>query len=166
MNDLLELIKQKSYRRGSFTLASGTSDYFFDLKPTILDPQGANLIADQVLAITHAVKADAVGGLAMEAIPLVAAAVVRSHGTATPLQGFYVHGTQIDGLDVNGLEVVLVEAVTTTGGSLLKAANAVRDAGGWVSYAITVVDRLEGGAEMLGEHYISLIPILTRREFT
>jgi orotate phosphoribosyltransferase len=47
----------------------------------------------------------------------------------------------------------------------LKAASAVRAAGGWVSYAITVVDRLEGGAEWLAEHYITLLPILTRRQF-
>lgn len=174
MNDLIELIKQKSFRSGRFTLASGAiSEDFFDLKPTMLDPHGANLIAEEVWHRAQVLQADAIGGLAMGAIPIVAVTVSRSHDTDHPMRGFYVrketkdHGTQklIDGLDVNGLDVVLVEDVTTTGGSLLKAAAAVRDAGGWVSYAITVVDRLEGGAANLAEHYITLVPILTRRHF-
>lgn len=174
MDHLLAIIKHKSFRRGQFILASGnTSEYFFDLKPTMLDPRGATLIAYRVLQMTEPFPIEAIGGMAIGAIPIVAATVARSYQSERPLPGFYVrkeikdHGTQrlIDGLDVNGRHVILVEDVTTTGGSLLKAAMAVRSHGGVVSHAITVVDRLEGGADHLSQHDITLLALLTRRDF-
>jgi orotate phosphoribosyltransferase len=174
MDNLLKVIKHKSFRRGAFVLASGrTSDYLIDLKSTMLDPLGATLIADRVVTMLEQYPVAAIGGLAIGAVPIVAVTVARSYRSETPIRGFYVrkeakdHGTEqlIDGLDVNGLTVMLVEDVTTTGGSLLKAALAVRNAGGIVSHAITVVDRLEGGAEQLAKHDITLLPILTRRDF-
>lgn len=174
MDHLLKVITHRSFRRGSFVLAAGdTSQYFFDLKPTMLDPLGATLIADRVVAMLEHYQVSAIGGLAIGAVPIVAATVARSYRSEQPIRGFYVrkeakdHGTRqlIDGLDVNGLHVMLVEDVTTTGGSLLKAAQAVREAGATVSHAITVVDRLEGGAERLAKHDIILLPILTRRDF-
>lgn len=174
MDRLLTLIKHKSLRRGTFTLASGaTSDFFFDLKPTMLDPLGATLIAERVMNLAHTLHGEAIGGMAIGAIPIIAATVARSYRSERPMPGFYVrkevkdHGTQqlIDGLDVNGLHVILVEDVTTTGGSLLKAAMAVRNSGGVVSHAITVVDRLEGGLDHLSQHDITLMALLSRRDF-
>lgn len=171
---LLNIIKRKSFRRGDFTLASGaTSEFFFDLKPTMLDPYGAALIADRVVKMTQPYQIDAIGGLAIGAVPIVAVAVAHSYRTEAPFRGFYVrkevkdHGTQqlIDGLDVNGLSVMLVEDVTTSGGSLLKAATAVRAAGGTVTHAITLVDRLAGGSANLADHGIILLPIYTLDEF-
>ena len=130
MYHLHELIADLSFRRGAFTLASGrSSTYFFDLKPTMLHPLGANLIGQAVLDIVDQFEVDAIGGLVVGAVPLVAATVTLSHHKR-PVRGFYVrkeakdHGTAqlIDGLDVAGLTVILLEDVTTTGGSLLKAA--------------------------------------------
>jgi orotate phosphoribosyltransferase len=174
MDELLSLIKNKSFRQGTFTLTSGaTSQDFFDLKPTMLDPYGANLIADRVWHVTRNFYVDAIGGPVTGAVPIVAVTVARSFRTDTPLYGFYVrkdtkdHGMRslIDGLDVRSREVILVEDVTTTGGSLLKAAQAVRDAGGWVSHAISVIDRLEGAAQALLEQGITLMPLFTRHDF-
>ena len=174
MDKLLNLIKQKSFRRGAFTLASGaTSQYFFDLKPTMLHPLGATLIAERIVRLIETYPADAVGGMALGAVPIIGAVVARSYRSEKPLPGCYVrkevkdHGTQqlIEGLDVNGLTVILVEDVTTTGGSLLRAATAVRAAGGIVTHAITVVDRLEGGAGHLADHGITLQALLARNDF-
>jgi orotate phosphoribosyltransferase len=174
MDKLLSIIKHRSFRRGSFTLASGaTSDFFFDLKPTMLHPLGATLIAERVMRLIESYPVDAIGGMAIGAVPIIACVVARSYRSEQPLPGCYVrkevkdHGTQqlIDGLDVTGLRVMLIEDVTTTGGSLLRAATAIRDAGGSVSHAVTVVDRLEGGAGHLADHAITLLPILTRKDF-
>jgi len=175
VDQLHSIIKNKSLRRGTFTLASGAiSNFFFDLKPTMLDAHGATLIAHRVLQIAHTFPdVEAIGGMATGAIPIVAVSVARSYRSERPLRGFFVrnavkdHGTQqlIDGLDVNGLHVVLVEDVTTTGRSLLNAAIAVRNSGGVVSHAITVVDRLEGGAEHLSRHDITLLALLSRQDF-
>lgn len=174
MDQLLNIIKHKSFRRGAFTLASGaTSEFFFDLKPTMLHPLGATLIAERIVRLIESHPVDAVGGMAIGAVPIIACVVARSYRSEMPLLGCYVrkaakdHGIQqlIDGLDVTGLRVMLVEDVTTTGGSLLKAANAIRDGGGSISHAITVVDRLEGGAAHLADYGITLLPILTRKDF-
>ena len=174
MDQLLNIIKQKSFRRGLFTLASGaTSEFFFDLKPTMLDAKGATLIADRVVTLLEGYPVDALSGLAIGAVPIIAASVARSYRSEHPLRGCYVrkeakdHGTRqlIDGLDVNGLTVMLIEDVTTTGGSLLQAANAVRAAGGLVTHAVTVVDRLEGAAAHLARHGVTLLSLLTRKEF-
>jgi len=173
MQELHQLITQLSFRRGAFTLASGqSSTYFFDLKPTMLHPLGANLIAREVLDIVSQFEADAIGGLVVGAVPLIAATVTLSHGKR-PLRGFYVrkeakdHGTAqlIDGLDVAGLTVILLEDVTTTGGSLLKAATAVRAAGGNVQNAVTVIDRQAGGGYNLEHHGIKLRSIFTLDDF-
>lgn len=173
MQQLHELITQLSFRRGAFTLASGrSSSYFFDLKPTMLHPLGANLVAQAVLDIIDQFAVDAIGGLVVGAVPLVAATVTLSHAKR-PLRGFYVrkeakdHGTAqlIDGLDVAGLTVILLEDVTTTGGSLLKAATTVQAYGGYVHSAVTVVDRQEGGSSNLEHYGIKLRSIFTLEDF-
>ena len=172
---LRELIKKHSFMQGEFTLASGRrSGFFFNLKPTMLHPRGAGLIAELVL---HKLKEfpniEAIGGLAIGAVPIVSVVCARSNDQGRPIAGFYVrqqikdHGTerQIEGINVNDKLAVLVEDVSTTGDSLLEAAGAVRKAGGEVCDAITVVDRLEGAQERLRTNHINLHPIYTRDEF-
>lgn len=176
---LKELIMKKSFRRGNFTLASGTStDYFFDLKPTMLDPLGSNLIAQAVmtkidvlysLCVIH--RADAIGGMATGGIPIVSAICALSHLRAPPV--FFVrkeikdHGTEklIEGTLEAGSTVVLIEDVTTTGGSIMQAVRAVRAVGCEVHHVITIVDRLEGATENLCMEGIELHPIFIRTDF-
>jgi orotate phosphoribosyltransferase len=167
---LVDLIKVNSLKRGEFTLASGVkSDYLIDLKTTMLHPHGAMMIANAILELTKPYEIDAFGGMAVGAVPLVAVTCALS-ALMRPTPGFFVrkttkgHGTNllVDGCLKPGMICVLIEDVTTTGGSVLQAAKAVRDFGAHVSRVITVVDRLEGAEDNLRQHGIALTALLTR----
>jgi orotate phosphoribosyltransferase len=172
---LLEIIRKKSLitEGGPFKLASGAmSDYYLDMKPTTFDPEGAALIADiivEMLADEGAI--DSVGGLELGAVPIVAAVCAHSFGKR-PVDGFVVrkerkgHGTdqKIDGNFRDGSRVVLLEDVTTKGGSVMQAVRAVRDRGATVTTIITIVDRLEGAADNLKKEGLALRPIFTKRD--
>ena len=171
---LRDIIAAKSLSQGDFKLASGASSgYYFDMKPTMLDPDGACLIADLILDALEGEPVDCIGGLAYGAIPLVVAVVQRSAQRGRPLQGFYVRKEQkergserlIDGNLVDGGVAVVLEDVTTKGGSSLKAVTAVRDAGCTVNQVIAVVDRLEGAETFLRENDLKLTALLTRTDF-
>ena len=170
---LLAIIKQKSLLRGTFKLASGaTSDYYLDLKPTSFDPEGAALIAEIVGGmLVKDTDVDAIGGLELGAVPIVAAVCARS-ATARPINGFVVrkekkgHGTdqKIDGNFKPNSTVVLIEDVTTKGGSVMQAVRAVRAQGAVVKKIITIVDRDEGATEALEREGIALVPVFTKSE--
>jgi orotate phosphoribosyltransferase len=176
---LIRLIEEKSLGRGpEISLASGrTSTFYFDMKPTIFDPEGASLIARLLLERLHELGADYVGGLEMGAVPLVGCVCQASHENGPPIPGFFVrkqpkdHGTgrTIEGIpgsdEVRGMRAVLVEDVTTTGGSVLKAVDAARAAGLVVGHVVTVVDRLEGAREILAGHDIELVALTTAGDF-
>ena len=77
-NKLFMLLRERAFRRGRVVLASGKeSDYYFDMKPAMLDPDGAGLMADLILQEIQGVTADAVGGLEMGAVPLIAPVAMR-----------------------------------------------------------------------------------------
>ncbi len=171
---LRDIIARKSLSHGDFKLASGASSgYYFDMKPTMLDPEGAGLIADLILDALEGERVDAVGGLAYGAIPLVVAVVQRSAQRGRPIPGFYVRKEQkergaerlIDGNLVDGGTAVVLEDVTTKGGSSMRAVEAVRDAGCTVDRVIAVVDRLEGAADNLRANGVELTALLTREDF-
>ena len=87
---LKQIIQEKSLKIGNFKLASGaTSTYLFDLKPTILDPEGANLTADLILDMLPD-DVTAIGGLELGACPIVSAVCVRSYQLGRQLKTFYV----------------------------------------------------------------------------
>jgi orotate phosphoribosyltransferase len=167
------LVDQAVIRGRVMTLASGrVSDIYFNVKRPLFDPEAASLIADEIIELLRGETIDAVGGMAMGAVPIVAAVCARSF-PARPLRGFFVrkdvkeYGTQslIEGRFDSGGHVVLLEDVTTTGGSTLQAATTVRQAGGHVAKAITVVDRLEGARENLAAEGIELIALFTSDDF-
>ena len=172
---LHEIIRDKSLRRGeSFKLSSGrVSNYYFDMKLTTLDPEGANLIADAILSRIASEPVDAIGGLVLGAVPIVATICANSYRTSRPIPAFFVrkepngYGTNqlIDGNINAGMRVILVDDVTTTGGSVLLAVKAVREAECLVDKVITVVDRLEGAADNLRQENVALISLYTRANF-
>ncbi len=172
---LRDIIAAKSLLTGrNFTLASGKpSGFFFDTKKTMLDPEGANLIADLMLDVLETEDATHVGGLAMGAVPLVAALCVKSFQRGRPLGCFYVrketkdHGTEslVDGYLEAGAKVVILEDVTTTGGSAMKAVAAVAALGATASLVLSVVDRLEGAEEAFRAKGLRLVSLFTRDDF-
>ena len=157
---LVEIIRKRSFGRGEITLASGRkSDFYFNLKPTMLDPEGAALLAELTYEALKDDGLDYIGGLEMGAVPLAGAVAQLSWLKGHPIAAFFVrkkpkeHGAKlaVEGLARNeslqGKRVVIVEDVTTTGESALKAVEAVRDAGGEVVLVLTMVDRQEGAVD-------------------
>ena len=169
---LFEIIQNKSLLKGRFKLASGAvSDYYLDMKPTTLDPEGISLIADIIFALLLNEEVDAIGGLELGAVPIITAVCQRSW-PEHPIDGFIVrkekkgHGTdkKIDGNFRSNTKVILFDDVTTKGGSVLQAVRAVREQNAAVTKVITVVDRLEGAAGNLAKEGVELIPLLTTRD--
>ncbi|HSD92077.1 MAG TPA: orotate phosphoribosyltransferase [Methyloceanibacter sp.] len=171
---LFALLKEKAFRRGKVILASGReSDYYFDMKPAMLDPDGAALMAELILQQLQDVTADCVGGLEMGAVPLIAPVAMQSRMIGRPLPGFFVrkavkdHGTKkrVDGNDIAGKTVVILEDVTTTGASAMDAVKAVTEAGARVALVISILDRGEGAAELYKTAGIPFRSLFTAAEF-
>lgn len=172
---LAQLILEKSYREGEFVLTSGRkSDYYFDCKPTALHPEGSFLIGSIFCDMLDSVDVQGVGGMTLGADPLVSSVTVVSWIRKRPLPGFIVrkqskgHGTNqfLEGLAnfAPGQKVAMLEDVVTTGGTLLKACERVRDAGLDIVAVLTVLDRQEGGRENLAAAGYELLPIFTRAD--
>jgi orotate phosphoribosyltransferase len=171
---LVEIVRQRSLlREGDFRLVSGaSSNYFFDMKKTVLDPEGAALVADLLFDMIKDEPVDFIGGIETGAIPIVAALCRRSW-PEKPIRGFFVrkavkdHGTsrKIDGHIEKGARVILFDDVTTTGGSVMTAVEAAREAGCKIVKVVTIVDRLEGAAENFAKAGIRFEALLTRRDF-
>ncbi|MGB8276129.1 MAG: orotate phosphoribosyltransferase [Alphaproteobacteria bacterium] len=172
---LCEIIKDRSLKKGEFELASGsTSNVFFDMKATLLHPEGINLAGDLILERLERMPVDAVGGLIIGACPLVDVLATKSYGRVTaPQTYFYVRkepkerGTKslIEGNLSDGTRVVIVDDVTTEGNSALRAVEAVRAHHCRVSTVITVVDREQGAAQKFADRGIELISLLKRSDF-
>lgn len=172
---LREIIAEKSFQEGKFTLSSGKkSNVFFNLKPTMLDPEGSNLIADQVIDQLQDCDAEYIGGLLIGAAGVLLSVVQKSFYTSRPLKGFWVrkeqkaHGMKqlIDGEPGEGDRVIIVDDVTTTGSSVLKAVDTMKEYGCKVVCVLTIVDRCEGAKEHLKEKGYDLISIFDRYDFT
>lgn len=147
------ILKNKSILFGNFTLASGKeSSYYVDARLTTLDPEGASLISELFFEkLAEWPDVTAVGGPSAGADPMVGALISRSCEEGRPLRGFVVrkeekkHGTGslIEGNLAGGDKVAVLEDVTTTGGSALRAVDAVKTAGAEVLCVFSVVDRGE-----------------------
>jgi orotate phosphoribosyltransferase len=166
---LLELLKERSFRLGTFKLASGdTSNYYIDGRMTEVFSKGAHLIGEVIYERTRDLGIDGIGGLAVGAVPLTTAAVISYHLHGQTMEGFLKeHGTQqqIEGNLKAGARVVIVEDVVTRGTSALKALDAVRAIGGEVAAVLTLVDRLCGAAELFRERGVAEYrPIFTIRD--
>jgi orotate phosphoribosyltransferase len=173
-NRLYMLLRERAFRRGRVVLASGKeSDYYFDMKPAMLDPDGASLMAELILQEIQGLNVDAVGGLEMGAVPLIAPVAMKSPAFGRYLPGFFVrkavkdHGTQkrVDGNDITGKSVVILEDVTTTGGSAMDAVKAVEEAGAKVALVVSILDRGEGAAELYEKAGIPFKSLFKAEEF-
>lgn len=178
-NRLITLIKERSFQSGdTIKLASGkSSTYYFNMKPTMLHAEGAYLIGKLIVDQLKGAEVDYAGGLEMGAVPIAAAVAAVSHREGDPIQAFFVrkkakdHGTRslVEGLakdeTLTGKKVVVLEDVTTTGGSALKAADNLMAEGAQIVRVITIVDRQEGAGDAFKNAGYDFRPILTLEDF-
>jgi len=148
--ELLELLKKYAYKKGEFKLSSGkTSEHYVNCKPVTLTGRGLTLSS---LLLLKEVETSYVGGLTLGADPLVSGVALVSALDSRLVNGLIVrkeakgHGTQayIEGLlPPEGTKITVLEDVITTGGSAIKAATRLRDAGYVVERVVAIVDRQE-----------------------
>ena len=173
---LLNLILEVSFERKEVTLASGKkSNFYLDLRQTLMRPKGVSLAGRLVLdRLQSGPTIDAVGGMAVGAVPLVSAvlAAAANDPANVGLLGFFVRkeakkhgmGKQLEGGFKAGQSVALVEDTTTTGGSTLDALDLVEAAGGKVARVICLVDRGEGAQEAFAKRGVELEALFHRED--
>ena len=153
---LARALELGALRTGDFTLASGQrSSYYFDGRLLTMDPEGADLISAAFLELVNGAGAQAAGGPTMAAIPIAGALVLRSRLEGSPVTGFFVrpeakdHGAtkQVEGPVQPGMRVAVFDDTVSTGGSLLRAIDAVQEMGCEVVLVLAVLDRHQGGSD-------------------
>jgi orotate phosphoribosyltransferase len=154
---LFKLIRERSFKTGKVVLASGReSNFYFDMKPTMLDPEGAGWLAELILHELQGVQADCIGGLVMGAVPIISPVASKSGKFGRSLRGFFIrkeakdHGTKklIEGDSIEGMNVVILDDVTTSGGSAMQAVKIAQEAGAKVTLVLSIVDRDEGASDL------------------
>jgi orotate phosphoribosyltransferase len=151
-----------AFKTGEFTLTSGKkSNFYVDIKQASTNPK---ILAEIAREMKSLIKDESrIAGMELGAVPLAVAVSLesglpyviirkreRSHGT----------GKLIEGNMKGGERILLVEDVTTSGSSLVKAAEIIRQAKGVVDRALVVVDREEGALELLADNGITLVPLV------
>ena len=156
--ELLEQIKTLAVVRGKVTLASGKeAEYYVDLRRVTLDGVAAPLVGRVLRDVVADWSFEAAGGLTLGADPVAVAMLHAAAAVGERVDAFVVrkeskaHGLQrrIEGTEVAGRRVLLVEDTSTTGGSVLTAVEAVREAGGDIVGVAVIVDRDTGARERL-----------------
>ncbi|MCU0692030.1 MAG: orotate phosphoribosyltransferase [Polyangiaceae bacterium] len=177
-NRLIALLTEQSFERKRVILASGReSDFFIDCKQVALTAEGHALLGELMLdALDDLPKpTEAVAGVELGGCPLASAVSLTSYLHHRPMPALYVRKTQKDhGMKKliegdkamrPGMPVVLLEDVITTGGSTLRAADTLREAGLDPVGVVVIVDRLEGGGEALREAGLPYVALATRKDF-
>ena len=173
-----EIIRNRALQTGHVELSSGRkSDFYFDIKLAIFDPEGAEVLARMVLNRLTAMDVDYIGGLESGSIPITSAVTMLSYGHEAPLPGFFVrkkakgHGLRqrIEGIpgheSLNGKKVVILDDVATSGRSSMLAVEAVRDRGAKVVLVLAIVDREEGAAMLYENASVKFDSLFRASEF-
>ena len=169
---LIALLAVRSAKRGQFTLASGKqSTFYIDARLTTMSPEGLSTVGPLALSALRQTgwRVDAIGGLTLGADPIAYAISYASANSDRPLRAFTVrkelkaHGTGklIEGPFKQGDHVAVIEDVITTGGSAIRAIDAVRAAGGVVTGVLALVDREEGGRQTIEKAGVAVIALVT-----
>ena len=175
IRELIGLIESRALKRGTFRLASGReASFYLDAKQVVLDAHGAMLVGRAILDRLRSLGPlpAAVGGMSIGADPVTSAVVTMAGVEGLPLKGFLVrkepkdHGTKrfVEGPVAAGDRVVIVEDVTTTGGSSLLAIDRVQEFGLVVERVVTVIDRLAGAKDAFAARGIPLESLVTIRD--
>ena len=156
--ELIEQVTSLAVVRGKVTLASGKeADYYVDLRRVTLDGAAAPLVGEVMTDLVLDWDFEAVGGLTLGADPVAVAMLHHAAHAGGRLDAFVVrkeskaHGLQrrIEGTEVAGRRCLVVEDTSTTGGSVMTAVDAVREAGGEVIGVAVIVDRSTGAKEKI-----------------
>jgi orotate phosphoribosyltransferase len=174
---LIEIVLDKTFKYSEdppFTLVSGRrSNYYFNCKPTTLDPEGMNLIGEILFSMLEKTDVTAAGGLTLGADPIANAVSVISFQKGRPIKSFIVrkdvkdHGVKkaIEGSVSPGERVVVLDDVITTGGSTITAIRQAREAGLIVERVVVLIDREEeNGRQNIEAEGVTVDAILTRTE--
>ncbi len=174
---LLSLLRERAFARRRVTLASGKeSDFFIDCKQAVLSAEGHVLTGNVMLAaLCDLPNCDLVAGVELGGCPLASAVSLTSYLRGTPIDAIFVrkeskdHGSQrlLEGdAHVSGPQrVAVLEDVTTTGASTLRAIARVHEAGHRVVGVVTLVDRQEGGGEAIAAAGVPFVAVFTRCDF-
>ena len=160
---IIQLKACKAIQFGRFILTSGAiSDYYIDIKNASTDPITLKHIA--ISMVPYTTEYDLIAGMELGAVPLIVALALetnlpyviirkqkREHGT----------GKQIEGTTVKDKKTILIEDVTTSGGSIIKSIQILREQEAQVDQVITVVDRDSGAREKIESLNIVFTPLLT-----
>ena len=170
--ELLELLKKYAYKKGEFKLSSGkTSEHYVNCKPVTLTGRGLTLTS---LLMLKEVNTSVVAGLTLGADPLVSGVSLMSALDGKMISGLIMrkepkgHGTEawLEGpLPPKGTSITVLEDVLTTGGSALKVVHKLREFGYRVDRVVTLVDRKEGGYELMYDNRIQLRGVYIPRDF-
>ena len=178
-DELKALLQKKSIRTGDFTLASGKkSDFYVDCRVSTMDCRGAILVGEVGFAAvaeklkTLSKQPVAIGGMTMGADPISLSIAMESSRQNQSLQMFSVRkeakkygtGKRVEGNFSKGDLVVLVEDTATTGGSTLKAMDAIEAEGGEVAFVLILVDREEGAKEVIEERGAKVLSLFCKKE--
>jgi orotate phosphoribosyltransferase len=167
---LMDLLRENQVIKfGKFILSSGKeSEYYVDMKKAITDPEILQTIAELISAKIADDKIDKVAGPALGAVPIATAVSLNSKLPLLMIRKEkkgYGTSNLIEGDLKEGDTVIVVEDVTTTGNSLLKAIDAIEENKGVVKRAFVVVDRCEGAAENFNKKGIKLEALISIDEF-
>ena len=168
--NLIKLLKENEvFLEGDFTLSSGKkSNYYINMKKAITEPEILSTISRMITELIEDDEIDKVAGPALGAVPIATAVSLESKLPLLMIRKEkkgYGTSKLIEGELNSGDNVIVVEDVSTTGGSLLKAIKAIQDNGGNVTRAFVVVDRQEGAIEAFEKEGIKLEPLLTVNDF-
>lgn len=167
---LIDLLKENGvFLEGDFTLSSGKkSNYYINMKKAITEPEILSTISKLITSKLDLKEVDKVAGPALGAVPIATAVSLESKLPLLMIRKEkkgYGTSKLIEGELNEGDNVIVVEDVSTTGGSLLKAIKAINENGGNVTRAFVVVDREEGAIEAFEKEGIKLEPLISVNEF-
>ncbi len=170
---LIELVRETALEFGQFVLASGaTASYYLDCRKLTMDSRGINQVAAGIWERLADDPPAAVGGMAVGAVPLVAAVLAHADWHGVPLAGFFVrkeakdHGTRklVEGPVRPGANAVILEDVVTSGGSCLAAIEAARAFGLVIQRTIAIIDRRPGNHPEFAAAGVQLESLLDVRQ--
>lgn len=177
LKELKNLIIEKSYREGEFTLASGQkSNYYIDLKATTLHPVGVKLIGDLVAEclLENQVSFDAVGGVTLGADPIATSVSLSFLNLEKIIPAYIIrkqpkgHGTDryLEGTEnfKKGSKLVVLEDVVSTGGTSLQGIDRAKAEGYDPICLVTIVDRQMGAKEKFESHGVKYLSLLKLSE--